>query len=149
VALAGAVGQYTTFDLLAGFKAAGGVQQGVTVVRTHLITACTTAAPALGSEVIFGLIRGQNTDIGNNIAGAPAPFTDPYEDWMMWEHRVATPGGTTNTFSTTGATGAFAWDIRSKRTFLELQESYNMVLENHTASAVGFTITGSVLVMLP
>ena len=149
LALGASIGAFTTFDLLSDWKAAGGVRQGATIVRTHLIISTTTSPLTAGQQVVFGLIRGQNTDVGSNIAGAPAPFTDPYEDWLMWEHRVATIGATDPTFSTSGACGAFAWDVKAKRTFLELQESYNMVVENRTAAAVDFTVTGSVLVMLP
>src|ERR1700726_923867 len=84
----GAVGGYGSVALLAEFKAAGGVQQGVTVGRILLRWSHTTLV-ATGDEFAIGVIRGQNTDVGTSIAGAPEPVADPYEDWLYWSVHYA------------------------------------------------------------
>src|ERR1700722_13129854 len=81
-------GNYSTLDLLGPFKTSGGVTQGVTVIRTHLAWSVTTAVAA-GDSFSWATGRGQNSDIGANIAGAPVPDTQQYEDWNMWRFEVA------------------------------------------------------------
>jgi hypothetical protein len=135
---------FTTLDLLGNFKADGGVQQAVTVARTHL-RIIPQAAGTTGNSYGVGLIRGQNTDVGANIAGAPNPANDPYEDWLLWDQVQVDPGAHLNEFGS----DQLAYDIKSMRRLEELQMSYNLVLQANQATAVTFNVYGRVLLMLP
>jgi len=145
-----AANDYSTIDLLANFKADGGVQQAVTVVRTHLLDSITsTVAP--GDNYTFGLIRGQNTDIGNNVVGAPVPDLDPYNDWLLWQWRWASDTIAGGIFSHTGSTNVIPVDLKAQRKLEELQMTYNLVIKTLAAGTfpVVHQITGRVLLMLP
>lgn len=146
-----AADDYFTFDLLANFKADGGVQQAVTVARTHLLDTITSGVTA-GDNFALGLIRGQSTDVGTNIAGAPTPDVDPYEDWLLWQWRFATDAGDgVTTYSEHGATNVLSFDLKAMRKLEELQMSYNLVIKQLAATTfpVVHQVTGRVLLMLP
>jgi len=145
-----AANDYTTFDLLANFKADGGVQQAVTVVRTHLRDSIITAVNP-GDNFAFGLIRGQSTDVGTNIAGAPVPDLDPYEDWLLWHWHWASNTIAGGIYSHTGSTNVLPVDLKAMRKLEELQMSYNLVIKQLAATAFPVThqINGRVLLMLP
>jgi len=145
-----AANTYLTFDMLGNFKADGGTQQGVTVLRTHLRMQWTTVVAA-GDNYAWGLIRGQNTDVGTSIAGAPVPDLDPYEDWLMWEHLYASYFDANGVYSPSGATNVLSYDIRAKRKLPELQMSYNLVQKSLAAGTYPATcqIDGSILLALP
>jgi hypothetical protein len=142
-------GNYVTYDLLADFKGVGGVQQGSTVVRNH-IKLSVTSVPTAGDEFLWGILVGQNTDIGANIAGAPDPFHDHYEDWMFWENCVATtPGGAGACFFCP-QTNVKDWDIKSKRKLDGIQESLNLVIYRVSGSVtLTVNVANSTLLMLP
>ena len=142
-------GNYSTLDLLAPFKTDGGVQQGVTVTRTHLTMAITTGTAA-GDSFAWGLLRGQNTDIGANVVGAPTPDLDPYEDWLMWRTETAQQGGAGASFFP-GSGNVWNWDIKSQRRLSELQMTYNLVIKRTAVAAatLGITATVSCLLKLP
>jgi len=151
-----AANDYFTLDLLANFKADGGVQQAVTVVRTHLLWAVTSEVTP-GDQFAFGLIRGQTADEGSNIAGAPEPATDLYEDWMLWQRRVASSvltgsGDGNGVYSAQGLTNTLEFDLKAQRRFEELNMSYNLVVQA-VSSQAGFPqvheVTGRILLMLP
>ena len=149
----GAADDYSTTDLLSNFKADGGVQQAVTVARTHLLLQVTSAVNP-GDNFAFGLIRGQNTDVGANVAGAPVPDLDPYNDWVLWQWRFASSvnsGGVTGCYSHMGFTNVLAYDVKAMRRLEELQMNYNLVIKQLAATTfpVVFQITGRVLLMLP
>jgi len=142
-------GTYETVDLLLNFKTDGGTTQGITVARTHLRLAVTTAVAA--TDIFYlGLIRGQNSDVGVDVVGAPDPQSDPYEDWMWWEERVAS--------TMTGAGASFfgpsnnqGYDVKSKRKVEQLQMNYNLVLKRAVTAADDLIIaySGRILLMLP
>jgi hypothetical protein len=133
-------------DLLSNFKADGGNQQAVTVTRTHLRIIPTTNLAA-GNNFHVGLIRGQMSDVGVNIAGAPTPAASPYEDWLLWDHLFVDPGTTLDAY------GGFQlhYDLRAQRRLEELQMNYNIVIDVPAAAAFPavFMITGRVLLKLP
>jgi len=141
---------WDTVDLLANFKADGGNQQGVTVARIHLRLAEVTV-PAAGDQFSVGIIRGQNTDVGVTVAGAPSPVLDPYEDWMYWSLFTACnqPGAGSHMFP--GGGGCYEVDIKAKRRFEELQQSLNLVTSAPVSGAFPQQIvySASVLLMLP
>jgi len=145
-----AANAYSTIDLLANFKADGGVQQAVTVVRTHLVDHVTSAVNP-GDNFALGLIRGQNTDVGANIAGAPVPDLDPYNDWLLWQWRWASNANAAGIYSDCGFTNNMLYDIKAQRRLEELQMSYNLVIKQLAATTfpVVHQITGRVLLLLP
>jgi len=142
-------GSYANTDLLAAFKADGGVTQGVTIARTH-ISISVEDAPDAGDQFAWGLLRGQNTDAGANIAGAPNPLDDPYEDWAMWDTRAASvgPGGGAAYFPGNG--NQWTYDIKSQRKIPELQMAWLASFVNISGTdPITFGVTGSVLLLLP
>ena len=141
-----AAGTYTTNDLLSNFKLDGGNQQGVTVARIHLRLSVASTVTK-NDAVAWGIIRGQNTDVGVNIAGAPQPIADPYEDWLMWEQPQADAGA----FFWPGGGNVYHYDIRAKRKLMQLQESLNLVwmVQNAGVFPQTMQMSGSVLLMLP
>jgi len=145
-----AANDYFTFDLLANFKADGGVQQAVTVVRTHLTDSVTSAVNP-GDNFVYGLIRGQNTDVGANVVGAPVPDLDPYEDWLLWRWYWASNTIAGGIYSHTGSTNVLPVDLKAMRKLEELQMSYNLTIKQLAATTfpVVHQVTGRVLLMLP
>jgi len=146
VSIAAANG-YQTIDLLASFKADGGTQQAVTIGRTHLRIVPTAGLGAIGNSFYVGLIRGQNTDVGVNVAGAPNPATALYADWLLWEHLVADIQANLNEHRG----NQFSYDLKAMRRLEELQMNYNLVLEVPASNAfpVTFNVTGRILLLLP
>ena len=141
-----AAGTYDTVDMLANFKTDGGTQQGVTVARIHLRLAVLNVVAA-ADQVAIGIIRGQNTDVGVTVAGAPEPLADPYEDWLWWSVFTADHNG----MFFLGGSNNFEVDIRSKRKFAGLQESLNIVARAPVSGAFPQQVqySASVLLMLP
>jgi hypothetical protein len=137
-------------DLLANFKADGGTQQGVTVARIHLRLAIVNA-PAAGDQLALGIIRGQNTDVGVTVLGAPTPSADPYEDWMYWSIFTGCnqPGAGTTIFP--GGGNVYEADIKAKRRLPDLQQSLNLVTNTPVSGAFPQQVVynASILLMLP
>jgi len=137
---------YSTFDLLNDYVAAGGTTAGVTVVRTHLYLSFAVA-PTVGTPFGVGIVRGQNTDVGLSVVGAPRPITDEFEDWAFWEVPIASDAGT-------GVGPAYyPWNIRmldlkSQRKIPELQMSYNLVLQSTSGTDI-VNWSASTLLKLP
>lgn len=145
-----ATGNYQTLNLLSDFTADGGSTQGVTVLRTHLKLVVTSGVAAADS-MHFGIIRGQNTDVGANVAGAPTPNADHYEDWAFWQHYTAgNVVGAGPSYSHMGSTNVLLLDLRAKRKIPELQMSYNAVIEATTVAATLLvTMSARTLLALP
>jgi hypothetical protein len=146
VSIAAANG-YQTFDMLQNFKADGGTQQAATVARTHVRVSPAGTDTGGASNFYFGLLRGQVADVGVNIAGAPKPSANMYDDWMIWDHLFSDFSGAFNQY------GGFQleYDLKAMRRLEELQMNYNGVIEvaSWTAFPAVFNITGRVLLMLP
>jgi hypothetical protein len=143
----GANGNYSTLDLLGPFKTSGGQQQGVTVTRIHL-DFIVTSAVAASDSFSWGILKGQDADVGLNIAGAPTPVTHPYEDWMMWRTEVACAGVNTQYWE---LSNHLCMDIKSQRRLEELQETLNLVILRNSVAAASLatTVVTSVLLKLP
>jgi hypothetical protein len=102
-----------TTNLLAGFIAAGGSTQGVTIMRIH-----TKFATAAVQAAVIGsyLSQGYVVDVtGEN------PNTAPYADWMLNTHTFA--GSGQSGLLTAGAVITGEHDIRSKRKCDEIGQS--------------------------
>jgi len=142
-----AANAYSTFDLLANFKADGGTTQGVTVARTRLLYTTTSTLNATTNFTV-GIIRGQASDTGTSIAGAPTPDTSPYEDWAYWAWHFTDANGNWNY---EGTANGKALDLKAQRKLPELQMNYNMVIKSLAAPAYPqvFQVTGRVLLLLP
>jgi len=142
-----AANAYNTFDLLGNFKADGGTQQGITVLRTRLLYTTASALNAT-TDFVVGIIRGQNTDVGVSIAGAPTPDLDPYEDWSYWAWHFTDANGNWNPH---GTANTYPLDLKAQRKLPELQMNYNMVIKSLAAPAYPqvFQVTGRVLLALP
>jgi len=135
---------YETFDLLADYGTAGGSLAGATVVRTHLLLV-DAAGGNPGDVLGVGVIRGQNTDVGLNIAGAPRPIEDEFEDWAYWNSFYRS---VQNVYWEHGTGTVFMLDLKSQRKIPELQMDYNLVLES-TAGTDLIDWTASTLLKLP
>ena len=138
---------YNTIDLLASFKADGGTQQAVTIGRTHLRIAPTAGFQAPGNSWYLGLIRGQNSDVGASVVGAPNPATALYADWLLWEHVVVDTGLGINQYNGE----QLMIDSKAMRRLEELQMNYNLVITVPASSVfpATFLVTGRVLLLLP
>jgi hypothetical protein len=97
---------------------------------------------------VIGIIRGQNTDQGANIAGAPVPDLDPYEDWAYWAWHFTDQNGNWNP---RGTANTYELDLKAKRRLPELQMAYNLVIKSLAAPSYPqvFQVTGRVLLALP
>jgi len=135
-----------TSDLLAQFKTGGGTVFGCTVARIHLRLNALTAVAASDNFAV-GVIKGQDTDVGATIAGAPTPITHPYEDWLWWSSFYAD----TNGHFFPGGGNVYEVDIKAKRKLSELNENLNIVAVSTNATAFPQQVdySASVLLMLP
>jgi hypothetical protein len=140
-----AAGNYSTLNLLAPFTTSGGNPQGVTIVRTHLHLVVSSGVAA-NDTFTWGLLKGQATDVGANIAGAPTPDLQPYEDWLMWRDEIAD----TNAAYFPAQSNNHEFDIKAQRRLPELQMTYNMVVKRQaTVAALTVNAVISTLIMLP
>jgi len=144
-----AAGQYKTYDLSATFKAANGNTQGATVARTHLRISIWSAV-ASGDQIAWGLLRGQDKDVGTNIAGAPTPIGDPYADWAYWSIETASNAGGSGVYNHHGLTNILEIDLKAMRRIPEVQMTWNLVIQTVTTGALlDFTVMSAVLLKLP
>jgi hypothetical protein len=138
---------WTTIDLLASWKTAGGVQQAVTVGRTHLRIVPISTQGVAGNRFHVGLIRGQFNDIGASIAGSPNPSLDLNEDWLLWDELTLDNALNLTMF---GASQV-QYDNKSMRKLESLQVTYNLVLGSPLWGTfpLNFRVAASVLLFLP
>lgn len=141
---------YQTNNMLTNYSGAGGSLAGITILRTHLYMSQTSLATA-ADRFYFGIIRGQNEDVGADIAGAPRPLNDFYEDWAFWHSYVSIASNGAGPTWTEFATNTKELDLRAKRKLPELQMTWNYVLQVALAatSPATFRISGRVLIALP
>jgi hypothetical protein len=139
-----------TSDLLAAFKTGGGTTFGCTVARIHLrLAVATVVAP--GDEFVFGVIKGQDTDVGTTIAGAPTPVSHPYEDWLYWSAFFGASQAGAGSSMFDGGNNCYTIDIKAKRKLEELNENLNIVAVAPVSGAFPQQVnySASVLLMLP
>jgi hypothetical protein len=140
---------WETSDLLATFKSSGGNQQGVTIGRIHLRISIWSAV-AEGDQIAIGVIRGQDTDVGTSVVGAPNPIANPYEDWLFWGVYTASDAGGSGVYSPHGLTNVLEFDIRAKRKLMNLDEQLQLVvMAAVVATSVSYSASVSTLLLLP
>jgi len=134
-----------TIDLLDQYKTAGGPVVGVTIART-LLRISQTTLPANGDVFDVGVIRGQSSDVGTNIAGAPSPSSDLYEDWA-WLVRYTSSNSSGGPLWGEHGSNVAQLDIRSKRKLPELHMNWNLAF--HSGTIATYDIYARTLLMLP
>jgi len=136
--------------MLTNYAGAGGTLAGITILRTHFRMTQTSAGTA-ADRFYLGIVRGQNEDVGADIAGAPRPLNDFYEDWAFWScYTSATLSGAGPTWGVY-ANNVLDLDLRSRRKLPELQMTWNYVIQ---VAAFGvspgtFRVSGRCLIALP
>ena len=140
---------YQTNNMLTNYAGAGGSIAGITILRTHLRLTQTSAAVA-ADNFYFGIIRGQNEDVGGDVVGAPRPLNDFYEDWAWWQHYTV-QGSAGGSAWNVGAANIVELDVKSRRKLPELQMTWNYVLQVNVSgtSPALFRCAGRVLIALP
>jgi hypothetical protein len=138
---------YHTINLLDSYKTAGGIIVGITPIRTILRLTITAGTITAGDALDMGIIRGQDTDVGTNIVGAPDPSAKLFEDWA-WLNKYtacAMVGAGPHYFE--GGSNAYQLDIRSRRKLPELQMNWNLVLR--TSVIATWQVYARTLILLP
>jgi hypothetical protein len=148
-----AANAYNTVGLVSNYVAAGGSMAGCTVLRSHILLSVLTAT-ANGDQFAWGVYRGQTSDLGASIAGAPQPGTDFYEDWAYWNIETAgngTPGAAVPVYGHWGGTNNLPLDLKAKRKIPELHMSWNLVIQRLVVASatLNVNIVTSVLLALP
>jgi len=114
-------------DLMAGYRAAGGSTQGVTIIRTHLALACTYASSALiahNEGYTAGLIIDDST-----ATVATLNVSNRYDDWMLYRTFRAMEEGKVIQNSVPAAWGqSNVIDLKAKRKMQELNQTYWLCL---------------------
>jgi len=145
-----AANAYSTINLLQLYEAQSGLAStaGITIMRTHLRLAVTTAVTS-GNNFYYGVIMGQADDLGGSPnVGAPKPGVDFFARWQIWEHLYVDDF---NSFGDAGATALTKIiDLKSKRKMLALGDSYNLAVQVPASTfPMNFQVTGRVLIALP
>lgn len=135
----------TNFDLLTGYRTAGGSTQGVTIMRTHISINALVPSAGVGSNEGFsvGLIVDDNS-----ATAVTLNTTKPNLDWMLYKtvywasQGSATLAGTNYHFGT-------EIDLRAKRKAQELQQTYWLCLLSNTANNATTSFHVRTLLALP
>lgn len=134
-----------TIDLLDTYKAASGATvAGITAGRT-LIRLSVTVSPTAGDVFDLGLIRGQDTDVGTNIAGAPSPSAKLFEDWAWLSRYTASASGGGPLYFDHGSNVTLL-DVRAKRRLPDLQMNWNLAI--HVGQAMTIDVFARTLILL-
>ena len=118
-----------TINLLDQYLTAGGEQAGITIARTVVHLAITSATVTSGDRFSIGLIRGQSSDVGLNIAGAPSPSAQLFADWAWLEQYDASTSGGGPLYGKWGS-NVVSIDTTAKRRLPELQMTWNLALKS-------------------
>jgi hypothetical protein len=136
-----------TINLLDQYLTAGGSIAGITIARTVLHLAYTTATgPNSGDRLTIGLIRGQNTDIGTNIVGAPSPSANLFEDWAWLEQYDASTSAGGPLYGKWGS-NVISIDAKVGRKLPELQMTWNLALKSSVIAT--WQVFARTLIYLP
>ena len=135
-------GAKTNVNLLAALSVAGSSLLGVTIMRTHVEIAPTTAL-TLGDGLRVGFLVARVADVGAGVTGSPDP-SDPELDWMLWRHEHVTPLGIAP-----GGGDVLVYDIKAKRKMQELNQAYILSLLNSAGGSKTLYIQGRILLALP
>ena len=133
-------------SLLDNYATNGGTVVGLTVARTIIHLALTSTAAVAGDRLTLGLIRGQSSDVGTNIVGAPNPSSDSYEDWAWLEQYDASFSGGGPLYGKWGS-NVISIDTTTKRKLPELHMDWNLALTSSVA--VTWQLYARTLLLLP
>lgn len=130
-----------TYTALPGATLAG-IMPARTIVRFSVPTAVTA-----GDTIDFGIIRGQDSDVGTNIAGAPSPSAKLFEDWAWLSHYVAATLSGAGPHYSEFASNVWQIDTPVRRRLPELQMSWNLAI--HVGQAMTINLHARTLISLP
>ncbi|MGN5493397.1 hypothetical protein, partial [Campylobacter coli] len=133
-------------SLLDNYATNGGTVVGLTVARTIIHLAITSATINPGDRLNIGLMRGQSSDVGTNIAGSPSPASDSYEDWAWLEQYDASTSGGGPLYGKWGS-NVITIDTAAKRRLPELHMDWNLVLQSSVAAT--WQLYARTLILLP
>jgi len=135
-----------TINLLDSYQTAGGTIAGITVARTLIHLAITSGTQTAGDRLNVGLIRGQDSDVGTNITGAPDASAKFFEDWAWLEQYDNSISSGGPLYGKWGS-NVISIDVRAKRKLPELQMSWNLVL--HSSVIATWQLFARTLILLP
>jgi hypothetical protein len=135
-----------TINLLDQYQTAAGTIAGITVGRTLIHLAVTAGTQTAGDRLNVGLIRGQSSDVGVNIAGAPSPSANLYADWAWLEQYDSSLSGGGPLYGKWGS-NVITIDVRAKRKLPDLQMSWNLALKSSVI--VTWQVFTRTLIILP
>jgi len=145
-----AAATYSAVDLLANYKLDGGTSAGCTVTRIHLEMAVTSVI-TVADKFAWGILRGQDTDVGVNNVGTPQAVAHPYEDWMFWQYPAASSNTGAGPAYWQSASNVLSLDLKAQRKIPELQQTLLLIVGPQVVTTLPLTvhISGSVLLKLP
>jgi len=135
-----------TVDLLDSYKTATGTIAGITVGRTIIHMAITAGTQTAGDRLNIGLIRGQDSDLGTNVAGAPSPSAKFFADWAWLEQYDNSVSSGGPLYGKWGS-NVISIDVRAKRKLPDLQMSWNLAL--HSSVIATWQLFTRTLILLP
>jgi len=133
-------GANTTVNMLSALAVAGSSLTGITIMRTHLTLAPTTAL-TLADSIRVGLIVCRSSDIG---AGSILTAADPELDWMLLRREYVTSSGLGS-----GGGDVLAYDVKAKRKMEELNQAYGLCITNAAGGSKTIGLFARTLVALP
>jgi hypothetical protein len=147
---AGTIGQIgstpgvSNVDLLAGYRAAGGSTQGITIMRTHISYSVFLHSAAIASDgVALGLVIDDNSQ-----TVATLNSSEVYKDWM-YLNNFYPASGQAGGVSGTGWTYGFHIDLKAKRKCQELNQSLYLSQNALSANVTDVAYRVRVLLALP
>jgi hypothetical protein len=125
---------------------AGGIEMGITVVRT-LVRVVPLTAPALGDSVTLGCIIGRQQGAASDLADpTTAGLTTTDQTLLHWgylQHFTAAP-----TY-TPGGSNVIEFDLRSRRKISEIGDVWMISIKHGGAVASTYRIFARSLYLLP
>jgi len=135
----GAAPTFNNIDLVANLRTAGASVLGATVIRTHATLYIDQTGRAVANKWQVGLI----VEDLDNVGAVSNLLNNPSRDWAYWTQRAAVSAG--------GAIGQelFEIDLRAKRKFEEMEQSWLMCTANNSGVAMTVRYAVRTLVALP
>lgn len=144
-------GDTINFDLLAPLRTAGSSVLGVTVMRTIVRMWVIPAGSQVAGETFsWGVLVGQDSDLGMNVAGQPDPSTDLFLDWAYITDEVATGSAPARySHGNLAYANSIEQDIRSRRRVQEMNQTWSMCISSDAPTGLTVVSYTRVLLALP